>query len=143
MLHAQLVGDATTFGAIVRNGDPLPPDDGLGPIDVFKVGDRVVFVADPTGFVWRVRKVSSSGERLLLERPSGLQAVTQIASANDVVATSRSIRSPVRPADPTVVDPPAPVADKPRPVTNYILIGVGVLAVLGLGIAAARRLGKN
>jgi hypothetical protein len=84
------------------------------------------------------------GTRLILERPSGMRAVTKTVDADDVIATSRSVRSPVRPATPTVITPPkmpASVPAKGTPVSTYVLIGVGVLAVLGLGIAAARRKG--
>lgn len=126
MLHVQLVGDAT---------------DDLAPIETFRVGQTVVLVAEPTGFVWRVRHVM--GSQLVLERPSGLRAVTRTVAANDVITTSRSIRSPLQPSTPTVITPPTMVSTPAKPLTNYILIGVGVLAVLGLGIAAARSRSKG
>jgi hypothetical protein len=148
MLHAVRVANATPsvgagFGALVPNSPEsvnLPNPDDLGPIEVFRIGDNVVFVDDPTGPVWQVRDVTKSGGRLLLARPKGLQAELRVAYANDVVKTSRTVRSPVAPADPTEIV--APAADKPAPLRNYFLIGFGVIVVLGLGIAAARRIGK-
>jgi hypothetical protein len=65
LLHAQVVGYATNFAQA---------EDDLGPIETFAVGDRVVFIDDPTGPVWRVRRVV--GSYASLERPSGLKKIT-------------------------------------------------------------------
>jgi hypothetical protein len=76
--------------------------------------------------------------------PIELKKITAQMHVNDLVRTARPLRSPSKPAEPTVVKlPPAtvvPAAAKATPLSTYILIGVGVLAVFGIGIAAARRL---
>ncbi len=57
------------------------------------------------------------------------------------------IRAPARPAmlpllPMSLASPIAESSPAPHKISTYILFGVGLLALLGLGIAAARRLGK-